>query len=743
MNELAEAPLWKLIWVQKALSLSIFAVFLVLIFAVIAFNGRLSRHRRLLNIIRYAALTTAFIYVGLALKAQPSTTNVIIALNSFKEGDFPLELFMMDPFIFLSFVFIMITAVLWGRGVFCGWLCPFGAIADLFNRLFAKAAPKVCYKKIPQKIHNSALYLKYVILAAIVGVSFYNFMLGEYMTEVEPFKTLVLKLNRPWYFLLYFFALLIVSALVTRAFCQYVCPLGSAIALPSFFKWLPVIKLKRYARCSSCRICRNDCVYQAIDDSGRIMDTVCMYCLECQMNYHDAGRCPELLSRKNTGVQPSTAAAAIAVFVLLIPTYALSATLVVDAGAAGSSSISEALNKAKDGDVIEVRPGRYKESFKVTKSVHMKGINNPVILAASDFPIIIDTSEVQFEGFTIEFEGNGFSPDSTALVVTKASDNVTVKNNTMVNIMFGIRNLEGINLRIDNNTFTGNKSIEENDRGNCVTLTGSWQATITNNKMSYCRDAIYMEVCHDSAVTYNDISKSRYAIHTMWVDTGNFSYNNIYDNLVGMAIMYTKHSKINGNLSVGNKTHGLLLNQTVRSEISGNNIISNTKGIFIYNSIENKMTSNLIMNNNMGVHNWGGSEENTITHNSFINNEVQVKFVASKNQYWSNNYWSDYLGWDMAGKGVGDIPYESNTVVDHMFWRYPLSKLLFASPALHMLKVLEKQFPILQVPKVVDKNPSMVPYHANWKELISKYAQYVPAKYYGDMEKIINMTGNM
>jgi nitrous oxidase accessory protein len=472
-----------------------------------------------------------------------------------------------------------------------------------------------------------------------------------------------------------------------------------------------------------------------------------MYCLECQMNYHDAGRCPELIGRNKKAAANSTApvaGAAIVALILIIPSYAFSSTLVVDAnGTTGYKTITEALKGAKDGDTIEVRPGRYKESFKVGKAVHIKGINNPVISASSDFPVIIDTSDVKFEGFTVEYEGTGFTTDSTAIVVTKASDNVTVRNNNIVNAMFGIRNLEGINLIIDNNTISSIKSLEDNNRGNCITLTGSMQVSVTNNRLSYCRDAIYMEVCHDSTITHNDISNSRYAIHTMWVDTGNFSYNTIYSNLVGMAIMYTKQSVINGNISVGNKTHGLLLNQTIRSEISGNQIISNTKGIFIYNSIGNKLTSNLIMNNNMGVHNWGGSEDNQVTHNSFIRNELQIKYVSSKNQEWNHNYWSDYLGWDMAGKGTGDIPYESNTVVDHLFWRYPLSKLLFASPALHILKVLEKQFPIMEVPKVMDKHPSMQPYHANWKELMDRYVGYVPAKYYGNMEKNINLTGGM
>jgi nitrous oxidase accessory protein len=245
-----------------------------------------------------------------------------------------------------------------------------------------------------------------------------------------------------------------------------------------------------------------------------------------------------------------------------------------------------------------------------------------------------------------------------------------------------------------------------------------------------------MELCHDATVVGNSIKESRYAVHTMWVDRGIFSENTAHDNLVGLAIMYTKHSRINDNMSFGNRTHGLLLIQTVRSEVAGNSLIGNTKGIFIYNSIYNELFTNLVMNNQLGIHNWGGSEDNKVSGNSFIANEVQVKFVARNNQEWDNNYWSDYIGWDMTGDGIGDTQYESNSIVDHILWRYPMAKILYTSPALQMLWILEKQFPVFDVPKVIDSKPAMSPLHANWEEVKDRLISYTPERIYGDIEKL-------
>jgi nitrous oxidase accessory protein len=250
-----------------------------------------------------------------------------------------------------------------------------------------------------------------------------------------------------------------------------------------------------------------------------------------------------------------------------------------------------------------------------------------------------------------------------------------------------------------------------------------------------------MELCHDATVVGNKIKDSRYAVHTMWVDRGVFSKNTAHDNLVGLAIMYTKHSKINYNLSFGNRTHGILFIQSVRSEVKGNSVIGNTKGLFVYNSIYNDFTSNMVMNNQLGIHNWGGSEDNTIKGNSFIDNEVQVKYIARNNQKWDNNYWSDYIGWDMNGDGIGDNQYESNTIVDHILWRFPLAKVLFTSPSLQMLWMLEKQFPVFDVPKVIDSRPTMAPLHADWKDIKDKYSSYTPERIYGDIEKLPHMPG--
>lgn len=732
MTEVSEFSLWREVWETNSLNIIIFSLFLVLLLSVMVFRGRLSKNRKVVKILRNTFLVISFVYVGLILKAQPTTTNIVIILNSLKETQFPLGLFLLEPFIFLSFIFIAVTVVFWGRGVFCGWLCPYGAMLELLNKVFDRFFSKFRVV-VPAKANSRLVCLKYIVFMVIAGISFYSFMLSEYLTEIEPFRTFVLKLKRDWYFVVYFMIITLGSVLIYRAFCRYLCPLGAALAIPSFIRRIPLLKIARYDFCKTCKICGRTCRPNAISE-GRIDMKECLECLDCQLNYWDQELCPVLIRQKKEKEIPvKVHVAGLVLLVLLIPSLLYGKTIYVDGDR--FRSINEAIRAAKDGDTVEVRGGEYSEEITVNKSIHLKGINNPVIRLERGNIITVLKRGVIVEGFTLIHGREVLGTQSTGIYIAKGADEVIVRNNNLKDIMFGIWAVSNRHVRIEGNVVEGRKELDLNYRGNCIYLTDAQEATVSGNRLNYCRDGMYVEVSHDGKIINNEIKNSRYALHTMWVDRGVFSNNHARENLVGLAIMYTKQSEINNNISVGNRTHGLLLIQTVRGEIKDNTVIGNTKGIFLYNSIFNKVNGNLIMNNNLGLHSWGGSEENEVTKNSFINNEIQVKFVASRDQHWDNNYWSDYLGWDMTEDGIGDMPYESNTVVDHLLWRYPMAKILYSSPALQVLWVIEKQFPFLKVPRVVDRRPSMSPFHAQWKEIKERFP-YRPVRYYGDIDKL-------
>src|SRR5690606_40496350 len=91
------------------------------------------------------------------------------------------------------------------------------------------------------------------------------------------------------------------------------------------------------------------------------------------------------------------------------------------------------------------------------------------------------------------------------------------------------------------------------------------------------------------------------------------------------------------------------------------------KALFIYNSLFNTIEHNHFERSNLGIHLTAGSENNKISHNAFVGNEQQVKYVATRTQEWSvdgrGNLWSDDLGWDRNYDGLVDVPYEPSDYV--------------------------------------------------------------------------------
>jgi NosR/NirI family nitrous oxide reductase transcriptional regulator len=184
----------------------------------------------------------------------------------------------------------------WGRGAYCGWLCPFGALQEWMNRIARMLqVPQI---KVPFGLHQRLWPFKYIIFLTLLGVSFGSLAMAEKLAEVEPFKTvIILHFLRDWWFVLLALALLLPGLVIERFYCRYMCPLGGALAIPArirMFDWL-----KRYRECGSpCRRCSNECPVQAIHPEGQINPNECIQCMHCQALYHHDQKCPVMVQAR-------------------------------------------------------------------------------------------------------------------------------------------------------------------------------------------------------------------------------------------------------------------------------------------------------------------------------------------------------------------------------------------------------------------------------------------------------------
>jgi NosR/NirI family nitrous oxide reductase transcriptional regulator len=285
-------PLWKKMWHRDAVSVAITAIAIAVLTVIFFFQNQLVRRPLFYTWVRRGFLLFTLVWLGWYANAQLSVVNVLTFSNSLITG-FSWEYFLTSPLIFILWSSVAAALLFWGRGPFCGWLCPFGALQELTSTV-AKAL-RVPQIRVPWDLHERLWPIKYIIFLFLFGMSLYSIAFAEQLSEVEPFKTaIVLKFAREWPFVLYAAVLLGVGLFIERFFCRYICPLGAALAIPGrvrMFEWL-----RRWPECGKpCQRCANECPVQSIHPEGHINVNECIYCMHCQELYWDDHRCPHMI----------------------------------------------------------------------------------------------------------------------------------------------------------------------------------------------------------------------------------------------------------------------------------------------------------------------------------------------------------------------------------------------------------------------------------------------------------------
>jgi NosR/NirI family transcriptional regulator, nitrous oxide reductase regulator len=295
------APAWIEAWSDSRTNVIIEATLLALLTLILAFQTKLAQSRRAHRIIRNSFLLFVLVWEGWIAGGQLSILHVI----NYMEAPFrhyELGFYLAEPLMVMIVIYTAISLVLLGRGVFCGWLCPFGALQELLAQLSR-------FLGLPQWNPSESVqkYLwlgKYVSAALVLGLAALSVDMGARVAEVEPFNTAITShFTRPWPYVFYACTLLMIGLFTERAYCRFLCPLGGVLALAGRLHLFDL--LKRRPECGNpCHLCENSCPVKAISVTGKIKTAECFQCLDCQVEYFDDRRCPPLVAIRKTAGRP-------------------------------------------------------------------------------------------------------------------------------------------------------------------------------------------------------------------------------------------------------------------------------------------------------------------------------------------------------------------------------------------------------------------------------------------------------
>ena len=287
-------PVWLQIWQDRKLDIAVLLLALSMLTVMLVLEDMIAQRPKLWRVMRLGFLTFTLVWLGAYATAQLSVVNVLTFAHALR-ADFHWEQFLIEPLIFILWSFVAMTLLFWGRGVFCGWLCPFGALQEMLWTVARKIRLPVVH--IPFALHERLRAIKFLVFLGLAAVSLGSVSAAHQLAEIEPFKTvIVLKFHHALPFIGYALVILAVSLFIQRVFCRYICPLGAALALPARLKQFDWLK-RRWQCGQRCHICAGSCPVQAIQPSGDIHPGECIYCLRCQTNYFNATLCPPLIER--------------------------------------------------------------------------------------------------------------------------------------------------------------------------------------------------------------------------------------------------------------------------------------------------------------------------------------------------------------------------------------------------------------------------------------------------------------
>ena len=281
-------PIWVRIWQNRLLEIIVLITSLLLLSIIFLRQQSIMKSIRRFYLIRWSFLFFTLIFIGFYSQGQLSVVNIFTLFNEVREG-FDISLFLLDPIIFILWIFTVVSLLLWGRGVFCGWLCPFGALQEMLAWVASRL--KIRQWKLKHRTHRALLKLKYFFLIILLLISFFSLNTSMILSELEPFKTAItLYFIRSWPFVLYAVLLLGLGLYINKFYCRYICPLGAGLAILGKIHLLE--KLRRRPECGAkCQMCRNRCPVDAIHKNGKINYSECIQCLECLAIINDPSQC--------------------------------------------------------------------------------------------------------------------------------------------------------------------------------------------------------------------------------------------------------------------------------------------------------------------------------------------------------------------------------------------------------------------------------------------------------------------
>lgn len=373
------------------------------------------------------------------------------------------------------------------------------------------------------------------------------------------------------------------------------------------------------------------------------------------------------------------------------------------------------VDAASPGDTLQLHAGAYTGAV-LDRPLTLRGQGPETVLdgGQSGSTLVLQAPSITVEHLRVTGSGSNVTRKESGVWVDRTAPDARLHLLTVDSRGFGIWVDRASGVTVEKCTINGRDDAAIiSDLGNGIHLFNATDAVVRGNRISRGRDGIYISNSTRCLIANNRVRRSRFAIHYMYAHENSVVGNDTDSSSVGIALMYSKRIQVRENRIRNSHSHGMLLRNLYDSRIEANDVRTSHDGLFFSGCYQDTLKNNWVANNGIGIQ-VSDSGESQIVHNVFVDNDDQLVYEGYSRIVWEGgatggNYWSDYVGWDRDGDGIGDKRHYPNDIASYLVGRFPAVRLVLHSPAMLLLQGLEVQFPVLRPPGIMEARPLMRP----------------------------------
>lgn len=383
------------------------------------------------------------------------------------------------------------------------------------------------------------------------------------------------------------------------------------------------------------------------------------------------------------------------------------------------------VQRALDDPSVEavcLAPGPHRGPLLLSRKVVLWGPPQAVVSAASGTVIDVAFPGAAVRGLTVDGEGGRF--DRLDGAVRLRADDTEVSSVHVQRAVFGILVERAARVRVVGNLVEGSRDPALGLRGDSIRLWETEDSQVRDNRVRYGRDLVVW-YSRRNTISGNRIEHGRYGLHFMYSHDNLVEDNRMVRGVVGIFVMYSRGIALRRNLiadAAGSSGMAIGLKDSGNITVEDNRLIHDTLGLYV-DASPMQLGDTLVISRNVirlcdaAVVFHSSARHVTITDNDLADNHTQVRVDGGGDAtavLWRGNYFDDYVGYDLDGDGIGDLPHEQRSLSHQITGSHPPLAILHGTAALAMIDAAAHLDPLF-APRALlrDASPRMA---ARWRD---------------------------